>query len=190
MSITFRTEIVLADVDAHGLTLSGSLEAVDLPQISALVEVAKADAVGATDGPESQVRVAADLKLAPARKPKHWQVSGDIRASIPLVCQRCLELTAVDVSRPVDLALVGSDVEDETVAAVSPDSERWDHDSEILVLADLIDEWILLELPMVVAHERVEQCGELARRLDRPATQTDTQTPFADLAGLMAGKTQ
>ncbi|MEL7310668.1 MAG: DUF177 domain-containing protein [Pseudomonadota bacterium] len=190
MSITFRTEIVLADIDAHGLTLAGSVEPVDLPKISSLVDVARQDAVAGPDGAQFHVDVAADLKVTPMGKPRHWRVSGNIAGSIPLVCQRCLELTDVDVSGEIALALVASDVDDDALAAAVPDAERWDHDAETLVIGDLIDEWILLELPMVVAHERLEQCGELAKRLDGAAAQADTQTPFAGLAGLMANKTQ
>ncbi|MEO1582473.1 MAG: DUF177 domain-containing protein [Pseudomonadota bacterium] len=187
MSITFNTPIILSDVDAHGLELAGKLGLGQMQGIDALASAAAADAVD-SDASEIVTGVEADLILVPGGKPRHWILKGQIDGRVALVCQRCLELTEVRVGREVSLAIVASELDEEHFDAAFPGMERWDHDEEQLVLADLIDEWMMLELPMVVAHEKIEDCGPLATALERPVEQAKTQTPFADLANMMTGK--
>lgn len=177
---------MLSDVDAHGLCVEGELAAADLAGVGELSAHARRDAVGESNAMPS---ASARLEIRPGSKPRHWLISGEIDATVPLVCQRCLEIAEVRVGGPVVLAVVDPELDEEALVAKLPDAERWDHEGDELTLAELIDEWILLGLPMVAMHENQQQCGALATAAERPAPETGTQKPFADLASLLQDKT-
>ncbi|HSC74912.1 MAG TPA: YceD family protein [Pseudomonadales bacterium] len=77
-------------------------------------------------------------------------ITGHIEAVLPLVCQRCLERLDVDVASELSLALVWS--EDQVVQlprALDPVVM----DGEDLDLHDIVEEELLLALPLVAIHE-------------------------------------
>lgn len=109
------------------------------------------------------------------------------RASLPLTCQRCLE--------PVDIALVV----DRTFRFVATEAqaEQDDEESEedVLVwsrdfdLLSLVEDELLMELPLVPAHEICPGEVRLAVQDEGfEAAERDRQQPFAALAGLKGGK--
>jgi uncharacterized protein len=119
-----------------------------------------------------------------------------VRADVPLVCQRCLQpmRAAVDASSVVRLVDAPSGVEGAEAGADAGDSaevEAAAEDETELVMAaggrisirDLIEEELLLGLPLVARHEDSDVCAAAAAQ-----EQQDRQTPFAALRQLLAKK--
>ncbi len=114
-----------------------------------------------------------------------------VRAELPLTCQRCLAEVTVDVEARAELAFV----DDEATVPVVPES----HDPVIMEagrvsLAALVEEELLLAMPIVPMHADVSQCRpEEGRAGERVATNEEAaaaaaapkQTPFAGLRDLM-----
>jgi uncharacterized protein len=93
-------------------------------------------------------------------------------AVVELTCQRCLELVDYRIEDRVDLAVLESPAEE----------ERLPEGVEPLVLeggcvrpATLIEDELIIALPLVPRHESVEACGRLARDSDLlPREQRDS----------------
>ena len=183
MASTLGESVVLGDLALDGRTYAGELTGAAAPSIAGLVDAAARDAVG---GPAVTYRVDATVRLVPHARPRLVEATGTVRGTLPLLCQRCLELVAMPVDGEFALALCDTGLDAEALAPVADRLERWDHDAPTLVPASLIEEWILLELPMVIVHPRLEDCGALARSVEGPAT--GTQTPFAGLQDLLQGR--
>ncbi|MEO0576486.1 MAG: YceD family protein [Pseudomonadota bacterium] len=179
--------IVLADAATRGARYEGPIDAALMPRLTALIAQSKADAVGAQRAPIEAVGFA-DIEFSEHRKPRFIGVRGKIEFECGLVCQRCLELASVSVSRTLNLAVCQTSAEDDYLAPVAERFERWDHDEESLLLAGLFEELILLELPLVVMHKDVADCGALASDERFASRQVNTQTPFADLAAMLGSK--
>jgi uncharacterized protein len=100
-----------------------------------------------------------------------------------LACQRCLKPCACRLNEMALLAIVARDT-DEVPGGYEPllgDAER-------LSLAEVIEEQVLLGLPLVPMHETAAECGAAAAALaadeDEPAVE-ETQRPFANLRELL-----
>jgi len=108
-----------------------------------------------------------------------------IEGVVVLVCQRCLkpcETRLVD-AEPI---MVMADDTDEVAGGYAP----FIGEAESLPLAALIEEQVLLGLPLVPLHADPAQCrrsasGKLVARLQAEAQPEDTQTPFANLRDLL-----
>lgn len=84
----------------------------------------------------------------------------DYRTTLQLVCQRCLEPMSFALSAEVDLGLIESEAI-ELPASVEPivlENGR-------LQPAQLIEDELIVALPLVPKHETVEECGRLAHPL-------------------------
>lgn len=125
-------------------------------------------------------RAAAQLRPVTGGEPERW-LHLQARTTVPLQCQRCLG----PVARPIEVDRRFLFVADEEEA------ERLDEESEEdvlalqprLNLAELLEDELILALPIVPRHE-----GECPEPL-RPAGADDTGRPhpFAALAALRKG---
>ncbi|MBT8136650.1 MAG: DUF177 domain-containing protein [Gammaproteobacteria bacterium] len=118
------------------------------------------------------------------------QLSGDqpllldarVNGRVRVACQRCLEPLQIEVDDELHLALSTVDIDSEQLPAgyellVVPDGE--------LRLADLMEDEVLLELPLAPRHPAGE-CGALTgdlEQLEKPAA--ETTTPFSGLADML-----
>lgn len=104
----------------------------------------------------------------------------EVDAIIPLVCQRCLAPMSWPVTSHTQIALVGKADDAERVP---PEFEPVIAvDGRISVL-DLVEEELLLGLPVVPLHADPAQCGAPP---DEPDDELiETQKPFANLAKLL-----
>ncbi|HEY5624607.1 MAG TPA: YceD family protein, partial [Gammaproteobacteria bacterium] len=91
-------------------------------------------------------------------------VSVDVKidGSLELACQRCLEPMQYRVSEKVSLAVLEED---------SPQGE-FDKAREAIVLEDgklrpasVVEDELLVSLPIVPRHEKIEECGSIAQAL-------------------------
>lgn len=148
-------------------------------------------------------RVAKDLRAPPADLMLDWQATGERRSAVdgsvrpalhlqvhavlPLTCQRCMGevMTAVVVDRHFVF------VPDEETAAHLDDES----DDDVLVLApdfnlhQLIEDEVLMALPLVPRHEECPETVRLsARSADIDVDGGENPHPFAALAALKTPK--
>ena len=144
---------------------------VGLPQLPRLVEA------GALEG----TRLHAELEFGSleGRTTVAVQVDGEVF----LPCQRCLRPCECDLDESAVLAVVARDT-DEVPSGYEPllgDAER-------LSVVELIEEQVLLGLPLVPMHATAAECGAVATAVeavvDEPAAD-EKQRPFANLRQLL-----
>lgn len=147
----------------------------DLPRIAPLV---------ARDAGSARARLRFyRLEAAEGGTPGFDAAECNVHAALVMTCQRCLGEVQIPIDARTELAFI----DQETQAASVPES----HDPVIMTagrvsLAELVEEELLLAMPIVPLHADPAQCGV------RPATDTadapasaPTQTPFAGLRELM-----
>jgi uncharacterized protein len=106
-----------------------------------------------------------------------------VEGEVVLACQRCLQPCACAVDEAASLAVTASDT-DELPGGYEPllgDAER-------LSVVEVIEEQVLLGLPLVPMHATAAECGAAtaapAAVEDEPAVD-ETQRPFANLRELL-----
>jgi uncharacterized protein len=108
-----------------------------------------------------------------------------VKATVALKCQRCLETFRPTLESTARLAFVGDDVAEATVPegyeAVAVLRGRVD-------LAALVEDELLLSLPVVALHGEGTRCagaGRPAENREREQPAAETHRPFAQLQELM-----
>lgn len=115
------------------------------------------------------------------------RISGALRTRVQLQCQRCLEDLVLDLDVPMDVLVLASDaaaraLPRELEAVVVEGDEELD-------LLTLVEDELILSLPIVPMHEE-QDCNRALERLNQaPAPGTEQQeSPFAKLRALKLGK--
>ena len=103
----------------------------------------------------------------------HLKVAG----TVPLVCQRCLELLVLPVTLDVLLTVVRSDAE---AAALADPFDTVLLDAGELDLAQVVEDEVLAILPLAARHPETTPCGQAARM-----SSGETHRPLAGLADLL-----
>ena len=112
-------------------------------------------------------------------------ITGHVAGQVEKQCQRCLEPVAGDLDVDLRLAVVVPGNEE----LVPADFEPWQADVTDVTLGELIEDELLLALPMVARHAD-GRCGELAARLTGDRDEADDagaevrDNPFAVLRAL------
>jgi uncharacterized protein len=83
-------------------------------------------------------------------------------AAVELTCQRCLEPFRHELAENVHVVIAPSD---SLPAAVPTGFEPFELEDGRLQPAELIEDELIVALPLVPKHARVEDCGSLARAL-------------------------
>ena len=162
MSGSLHTWYSLRDLEALGarqVVLSGELP---LARFARLVELLRGD----------QGSVRATLSF---RQRSGWPgLTLRYETTVELTCQRCLEPMELPLAETVEIALVESDAMEqhvpEGIEPVVVEGGR-------LNPAQLIEDELIVGLPLVPKHERTDDCGSLARLL---ATETPAMRGAAD----------
>ena len=110
----------------------------------------------------------------------------EMSGSAQLVCQRCLEPMQVPVEASAHVALLVSEAEADRVP---PEFETVHVPENRIRVRDLVEEELLLTLPISPLHEEADECGAQIEP-QMPETQPDapapdTQRPFAQLGELL-----
>jgi uncharacterized protein len=143
----------------------------ELPQLPRLVEA------GALEGTR------ATAQLAFGRFEGRVTVEVRIDGQVVLACQRCMQPCGCEIEESALLAVVAQDT-DELPGGYEPllgDAER-------LSLIEVIEEQILLALPLVPMHATGERCEEVSQAaIDEESVTAaeDKQRPFANLRELL-----
>lgn len=164
---------------ALGTTLTGVLYTDSLPRLRGML---------ASNEP-IPVQVELHARRDDARR---LLLTGRAGAQLPLTCQRCMETVLQDVDARFALAVVP----DEDAARKLPvelDPLLLARGTEADLHA-LIEDELILALPPVPAHARVEDCGERARYGNAAADddaegEAKRENPFAVLKKLKNGNT-
>ncbi|MFO1349882.1 MAG: YceD family protein [Gammaproteobacteria bacterium] len=145
--------------------LSGSLPLAELPRLSALLH--------STDG-------CVAVQLAGGMDDQSIAfIAGQAKTTVEVVCQRCLEVMSMALAVDFRLGLVASETQAENLPA------RYEPLilQEPLSVAELVEDELLLALPLAPKHENSAQC-RAGMRIES-AAETSTSKPFAQLAGLL-----
>ena len=144
----------------------------DLRHLPRLVEA------GALEGTRARAELA--FGRIEGRTTVEAQVSGDL----VLTCQRCLRPCTCTVNEGASLVVMASDAEE-----VPGGFEPLLGDAERLSVTELIEEQLLLGLPLVPKHATIALCGEapaaIASSSATEAATDETQRPFANLRELL-----
>lgn len=145
--------------------------------------------------------VDADLKsLAAANRPRGWRstpvdirlgfswadarrefplLEGEVSTDIAAVCQRCLEPVELPIRSTLKLLLL----EPAQAAVAHGDFETWEIDGDMIRPIDIVEEALIMALPLSAMHPSRELCGPLADNVTGEAG--NTARPFGDLRSLM-----
>lgn len=180
--------VSVSDAAARGQSFASSFGESQLSRLAALVAQSRDDSVGGAAVPTI---VSCSLRFAPAVRPAMARIRGEIEARFGLMCQRCLEVAALEQVTTVDVVVVDPELPDAALEEAAIGEDRWDHAGDELSLTEFVDEFVLLSLPLVVRHADPAQCGALANSaLAAGEADEGRQKPFADLASLMAKRQQ
>ena len=131
----------------RGIGLKGELELKGLPRLNGILYTDRGS-------------VSADLRF---RKRGGWlTVELEYRATLELTCQRCLEGFAYPVSVRVELALM----ESEASKGVPESCEPFVLENGRLRPVDLVEDELIMALPLVPRHAERNDCGALGRELE------------------------
>lgn len=113
-------------------------------------------------------------------------LNGKLEAQVQMICQRCLGFVLIDINRSLELALVRSEAE---AALVQDEYESYQvGENDKLLVSDLIEEELLLSLPVVPAHAHRAQCDQamlqILRRNSGEQFSGYKKSPFAVLKDL------
>jgi uncharacterized protein len=134
--------------------------------------------------------------LEPAQRPRKWRdspvvtrlkfgwvdagnelpaVDGRIDAELTLVCQRCLEAFRMPVGTSFRMVFQAPDGDSGQLTGF----DSWELEEETVRPMDIVEEALVMALPLAPVHESIEACGPVAARIaeDKP----ETVKPFADL---------
>ena len=172
--------------------------AAELASDGQVIEIA--DKVGAFESLASIVE--ADLAaLDPDKMPSAWResvVSGALQfgfadaagrvpkleggadAEVAAVCQRCLEPFELKLSIEPELLLLGADAE--AVAEGFEDIEVWELDERAVRPQDIVEELLIMAMPLSAMHDNMTECKALASA-DSSADEEieELVNPFANL---------
>lgn len=153
-----------------GARLDGRITLSGMERLTALLHSAEGSAA-------AELEFGFDLRGRPC-------IRGFVRADLRLICQRCLKPLTLPVESPVMLGLVTSLDE---AKRLPEDFDPLLCGSEPLVLADMVEDELILALPQVSVHP----LGKCRHRLatggteaELNASQDARSSPFAALAGL------
>lgn len=110
-------------------------------------------------------------------------VTGSVRGSLQLECQRCLQPMRHDVDATFALALVWRD---EEIAALPPSVDGLVVGTDPYDLYDLVEEELLLALPLAPRHEDACQVPGFEPEPDEHP-EPAAPNPFSALAGFKRG---
>lgn len=151
--------------------------------------------------------VAGDLeRLEAAERPANWQqapvtgnlafgfadvretvpaVTGEATVRLPAVCQRCLEAFRLPLAVKLQFVLQAAGEQTDGEAGY----EAWEMTERWLRPLDLVEETLIMALPLSAAHTTLAECGPLAKQIDAGDRQAgETIRPFADLKAQLQDK--
>jgi uncharacterized protein len=154
MSGSLRAWYSLRDLEALGVRqgeLGGELELASLPRLAGLLHSAAGSVRASLHFRQRGIgAVAATLSFD---------------TTVELLCQRCLEPFAQPIEERLELMLVESSASSVSSVSIPEGYEPVELDNGRLLPARLIEDELIVSIPLVPKHARIEDCGSLARNL-------------------------
>jgi uncharacterized protein len=118
-------------------------------------------------------------------------ISGTLDASVSVACQRCLEPVKIILKDNFRLALVNDESQ---IGGLGADFEPWICEDKNLILTDVIEEQLILCLPIVSYHAN-DSCQAITfstqtTELRQKGAKKESNNPFAVLQTLKSDKTK
>ncbi len=173
-----------AQLAASGQVIETKRKLSEFPLFS---EVVEADLAGLSRAarPKKWRHAPIDIRLAFGWADARRQLpslEGQISARIDAVCQRCLEPFELSLSAQLKLLLPVPDGE----ATAFEEFEIWETAEDTVRPLDIVDEALIMAMPLSPAHGDSTKCGSLAKQFQSAVA--DTVRPFADLRSQMRDK--
>ena len=166
--MSLPTQIDPRKLALQGITLEGEFFAKHLPRLSASVEAVN-----------SSLSATLEFTRDQSRQPL---VKGEAKISVDVICQRCLDPVSIEIKAAIALQVIWSE---DRIANVSPNYEPWIVVDKIADLAVVLEDELLLALPIVNYHDP-DKCTGSA--LDSKAVANDEEavadSPFSVLKQL------
>lgn len=123
---------------------------------------------------------------------RRLSIRGHVNAEVSVVCQRCMQPMKQILDDAIDLVMVSSEAQMKQLpAALDP---WFCGEDEVLIPADIIEEQLILAMPIVTMHQSCIDIDELNKAKELPNTglagqhtsapAPEKSNPFAVLAGL------
>ena len=158
-----------------------------LSDLRRLREVVEADlgSLASSAKPNKWRHAPIDIRLAFGWADAYRQIpalEGQISARIDAVCQRCLEPFELSLNAQLKLLLPAPGGE----ATAFEEYEIWETAEDTVRPLDIVDEALIMAMPLSPAHDDSTLCGPLAKKLQ--SMEPKTVRPFADLKSQMREK--
>ena len=155
----------------RGRQLAGKIAIHDLPRI---MEIAP--------NSDSELSVMMSFSTSSLQFP---MVKGTIEGEVVQTCQRCLGNVDVNINGKFELLLVNPESLD---LASEEGHEIFEYTGQHISTAALIEDELILSLPIVAKHDSIEECGAIAKQwgkeFDQVPTESTRENPFAKLKDL------
>ncbi len=180
MSDNSRIQRLPVDVDPfklveQGRQFEGRMPLSDFPRLK--------DLLYAGESAENDKLVVVDLEFT-RNETGLAVIKGQIAAEMQMICNRCLDATALKVETQAEVVLVGSDAQAERL---QDSFDIWLVEDQTLVLKDFIEDELLLAMPLVIVHDECEPARKLIEALpdeEFSEEQEEKDNPFAALKDL------
>lgn len=151
--------------------IQGEIRIAELPQI-----------VGLTSQPDNVLKVVMNFSKSSLKYPL---LEGTVEGEIVQICQRCLGDTITKIDERFALLLVTSEM---SQIAEQEGHDIFEYDEATINTVELIEEEVMLALPIVAKHKSVDECLPIAQKWMKnkehvPADQ-HKENPFAKLKDL------
>lgn len=183
MGDPLRDRRSLEELAASEQVIEISAELGDFERLAAIVE---ADFAGLEPDmiPPGWRETAVTGRLSFARGGEHSHavmLGGSLETALPARCQRCLRPFRLSLRTELDYELVGSDEQATGAPATDTGSDAWEVEGGQVTPLDVVDEALVMAIPLATAHDDEADCVEF----DAAGDERTTTTPFADLRSRM-----
>ena len=156
----------------QGRKVSGQIAAKELPRV----------AEAALKADDSIINVTMSFSVSSLQFP---MVQGTIEGSIVQTCQRCLQDAEVKIDQQFELLLINP----QSLELASKEGyELFEYEGQFISTLELIEDEILLAMPIVVKHQDINECDPKARKWLQQRKPTEAATkrnnPFESLKNL------
>ena len=109
-------------------------------------------------------------------------VEGSVAGALPLRCQRCLETVPIEIEQTLNLAVAAAGNEEQLPSGFEP----WPLVAGPVTVGELLEDELLLSLPLAPVHDDPQACGPLADTLSSMEHEgaVPAENPFALLKDL------
>ena len=110
-------------------------------------------------------------------------LTGQVTANIAALCQRCLEPCEIAVETELKMVLVKESPQLKAAETAFSEFEVWELAEDTIRPLDIVEEALIMALPLSPLHSSRDLCGQLAD--DVVQEKSGTARPFADLKSQM-----